>query len=76
MDIKQLTKIQIAFLKIVNYATWVEAEQEFPEFTEADMLEPFKKLNFSSATVPAVFMKYCRLAMKSKSGSNEAIQQG
>lgn len=65
-DIKQLCKIQVAFLKVVNCTSWAEAEEQFPEFTKTDMLEPFKRLNFSGSTLPDSFMKYCQSAIKSK----------
>ena len=45
--IKQLGKIQAAFIKATNCETWDEAQDKFSYFATSEKLEPFKKLNFA-----------------------------
>lgn len=63
-SIKQLSKIQSAFIKATNCSSWSEAEEKYPEFIVPEKLEVFKKLNFSRPTMPVEFMRYCQKAMK------------
>ena len=63
--IKQLSKIQVGFMKATNCQSWEEALDNYPAFTTPEKLEPFKKLNFSGNTLPDSFMVFCRVAMSS-----------
>ena len=65
-DIKQLNRIQLSFTKITNCKNWSEAQEKFPQFTTAGMLEPFKKLSFTETTVPEQFMRFCKEALTTK----------
>ena len=58
-SLKQLQKVQLAFLKGTNCNSWEEAVIKYPTFTTAEQLEPFKKLNFS-AKLPEQFLKFCQ----------------
>ena len=60
--VKQLCKIQAAFMKATHCETWDDACKKYPNFTTIDKLEPFKKLNFSVPTIPEEFMKFCQVA--------------
>lgn len=71
-DMKQMQRIQHSFMKIVNSEAWSEAEEKFPQFTTAEKLEPFKKLNFTTSTVPEQFMRFCKSALKSGEHSQSA----
>ena len=64
-DMKQLQRIQQSFMKITNCESWSAAQERFPRFTTAGKLEPFKKLNFTSSTVPEQFMRFCTEVLKS-----------
>lgn len=50
--IKQMQKVQVAFIRGTNCKNWDEPCERFPLFTTAEQLEPFKKLNFSGKTLP------------------------
>ena len=63
-SIKQLGKIQSAFMKATNCSSWSEAQEKYPEFVVPNKLEVFKKLNFNRPTMPTEFMRYCQKAMK------------
>ena len=63
-SIKQLGRIQSAFMKGSNCSSWGEAEEKYPEFIVPEKLEVFKKLNFNKPTLPTEFMRYCQRAMK------------
>lgn len=71
--IKQLNKVQSRFVKATNCATWEEAVSKYPLFTTPEKLEPFKKLNFSGATVPDRFMRFCQLAYKKSSPESGGV---
>ena len=71
-DMKQLQKIQQSFMKITNCETWPAAQGRFPQFTTAGKLEPFKKLNFTTSTVPEQFMRFCQEALTSGESSEPA----
>ena len=64
LSIKQLGKVQTAFMKATNSGSWSEVESKYPEFVMPEKLEVFKKLNFNKPTIPTEFMKYCQQAMK------------
>lgn len=63
-SVKQLGKVQAAFIKATNCSNWNEVEQKFQDYVLPEKLEVFKKLNFNKPTIPAEFMKYCQRAMK------------
>lgn len=71
--IKQLNKVQSGFVKATNCATWEEAVNKYPLFTTPEKLEPFKKLNFSGATLPDRFMRFCQLACKKSSPESGGV---
>ena len=71
--VKQLCKIQAAFVKATHCETWDEACKKFPNFTTSDKLEPFKKLNFSLPTIPEEFMKFCQAAQKYVPGHEKDV---
>lgn len=58
-SIKQLQKVQSAFLKGTNCNSWDEAVTTYPIFTTSQQLEPFKKFNFSGK-LPEQFLKFCQ----------------
>lgn len=60
--IKQMQKVQVAFIRGTNCKNWDEPCERFPLFTTAEQLEPFKKLDFSGKTLPPTFMKFCQRA--------------
>lgn len=64
ISIKQLGKVQLAFMKATNCSEWCEAEDRYPEFVQPEKLEVYKKLNFNKPTIPPEFMRYCQRAMK------------
>lgn len=73
--IKQLSKMQAAFVKATNSRTWEEACEKYPKFTSTDKFEPYKKLNFSNPTIPEEFMKFCQIAIKCTSNNiNETAE--
>ena len=41
--IKQLHKVQVAFVKGTNSTSWEAAQKQFPQYTTASQLEPFTK---------------------------------
>lgn len=59
-SIKQLAKIQSAYITPANCSSWSEAEEKYPEFVVAEKLEVFKKLNCNKPTIPAEFTHYCQ----------------
>jgi hypothetical protein len=59
---KQVQKVQVAFIRGTNCKNWDDACERFPLFATAEQLEPFKKLNFSGKTLPPTFMKFCQRA--------------
>lgn len=62
---KQVQKVQAAFIRGTNCKNWTDACDKFPLFTTAEQLEPFKKLDFSGKTLPPTFMKFCQHATTS-----------
>ena len=65
-SIKGLQKVQTAFLKCTNMATWEEARAKFPKYACSEMLEPFLRMKFgSNGGVPAEFMSFCQRAIRS-----------
>ena len=58
-SIKQLHKVQVAFLKGTNSISWEATTQKFPKYATAAQLEPFKKLNFSG---PGLWNSSCGFA--------------
>ena len=70
-SIKQLQKVQSAFLKGTNSTSWEEAQEHFPEYTTASQLEPFRKLTFSGPTLPDQFMHFCQRAVARRDESGE-----
>ena len=58
-SLKELQRVQSAFLKGTNCSSWDEALAEYPTFTTAEQLEPFKKLNFTGK-LPEQFLKFCQ----------------
>ena len=60
--VKQLCKIQAAFMKATHCETWDDPCKKYPNFTTTVKLESFKKLNFSVPTIPEEFMKFCQVA--------------
>ena len=62
ISIKQLNKVQSAFIKGTNSSSWAEAQEKYPNFATAEQLEPFKKLNFSTK-LPEQFLKFCQRVM-------------
>jgi len=63
VSIKQLHKVQSAFIKGTNSSSWAEAQEKYPKFATAEQLEPFKKLNFSTK-LPEQFLKFCQRIMR------------
>lgn len=79
-DIKTLQKVQSAFVKATSCGNWDSAVEKYPNFTTADMLEPFKTLDFSDANkIPKMFFSFCRHVMNSVNDnehvSGETIDQ-
>lgn len=74
ISVKQLAKIQGVFSKATNSICWEEACKNFPDFTSAEKLEPFKKLNFNKPIIPEEFMKYCQLAMAKHKSGDDALK--
>ncbi len=62
-SIKQIQKVQSAFIKGTNSSSWEEAKQKYPKFVSPEQLEPFKKLNFSSK-LPEQFLRFCQRVMQ------------
>lgn len=75
VSVKQLGKVQAAFIKATNCASWSEVEERFPEYVQPEKLEVFKKLNFNKPTIPAEFMKYCQRAMKQLTQSTTSANE-
>ena len=48
VSIKQIQKVQAAFIKGTYSESWTEAQEKFPKFATAEQLEPFKRLNFTN----------------------------
>ena len=63
--IKQIQRVQVAFIRGTNCENWTIACEKFPLFTTAEQLEPFKKLDFAGKTLPPTFMKFCQRAATS-----------
>ena len=57
-SIKQLQKVQSAFIKGTNCTSWDDAKEKHPLFTTAEQLEPFKNMHFSSNKLPDSFLKF------------------
>ena len=70
-SIKQLHKIQKAFVKGTNSSSWEDAQQKWPSHCTASQLEPFKKLNFSGSVLPESFLRFCQRAVSSGISHNE-----
>lgn len=70
-SVKQLAKIQVGFMKATNCNSWEEAQEQFPEFTTSEKLEPFKRLSFTGSTLPEQFMTFCRAAMNYHKGAKD-----
>ena len=62
VSIKQLHKVQSAFIKGTNSSSWAEAQEKYPKFATAEQLQPFKKFNFSTK-LPEQFLKFCQRIM-------------
>lgn len=62
-SLKQLQKVQSAFIKGTNSSSWAEAQKNYPKFATAEQLEPFKKLNFT-IKLPEQFLKFCQRVMQ------------
>ena len=62
ISIKQLHKVQSAFIKGTNSSSWAEAQEKYPKFATAEQLQPFKKFNFSTK-LPEQFLKFCQRIM-------------
>ena len=43
ISVKQLGKVQMAFMKATNSSTWNEVEEKYPKFISSEKLEVFKK---------------------------------
>ena len=63
-SIKQLQKVQAAFMKGTNTSTWEECQQKYPSYATAEQLEPFKKLDFKPNKLPEQFLKFCQRALR------------
>ena len=59
-SIKQLHKVQKAFVRGTNSSSWEEAKQKWPSYCTASQLEPFKKLNFLGSVLPEPFLHFCQ----------------
>lgn len=70
-SIKQLHKVQKAFVKGTNSSSWEDAQQKWPNYCTANQLEPFKKLNFSGSVLPESFLHFCQRAVSSGVKDNE-----
>ena len=70
IEIKQLNKIRACFVKGTNSESWKEALQQYPSFTSSEQLLSFKRLSFNSPKLPDEFMKFCRMAVNSKTRDN------
>ena len=66
-SIKQLHKVQKAFVKGTNSSSWEDAMQKWPNYCTASQLEPFKKLNFSGSVLPEPFLHFCQRVVSSNS---------
>lgn len=72
--LKQLQKVQLAFVRGTNSKNWDDACEHFPTFTTAEQLEPFKKLDFNGGkTFPPTFMKFCQRAITAASSAEESL---
>ena len=66
-SIKQLHKVQKAFVKGTNSSSWEDARQKWPSYCTASQLEPFKKHNFSGSVLPEPFLHFCQRVVSSNS---------
>ena len=64
-SIKQLSKVQAAFIRGTNSSNWENAQNKYPAFTTASMLEPLSKLKFTDLTLPDAFLRFCQRAVNS-----------
>jgi hypothetical protein len=65
VSIKNLVKVQAAFVRGTNCVDWDDVCEKYPQFTTAEKLEPYKKLDFSGRTLPSVFLHFCQRALAS-----------
>ena len=72
-SIKQLQKVQVAFVKGTNSISWEAAQMQFPQYTTASQLEPFRKLNFSGPGLPEQFLRFCQRAVATTQREEEGI---
>ena len=63
-SVKQLQKVQSAFIKGTNCTSWDDAKEKYPMFTTAEQLEPFKHMSFPSSKLPDSFLKFCHRAIQ------------
>jgi len=69
-SLKQLQKVQSAFIKGTNSSSWAEAQENYPKFATAEQLEPFKKLNFT-IKLPEQFLKFFQRVMQAGCDSTQ-----
>jgi hypothetical protein len=66
--LKQMHRLQKAFLKLTNLSSWKEAEQQFPQWTSDEILRPFYPL-FSTAKAAVIhpsFINFVQSLMQAK----------
>ena len=63
-NIKQMDCLKKAFLKLVNFDTWEEAEEKLPIFATQEQLQKFSKLDLKRG-IPQSFTEYCSRAKQS-----------
>lgn len=66
ISIKQLHRVQSAFVKGTNCDDWEEAQHRFPAHTTAQQLEPFKNLSFTGKTLPEPLLRFCQQALSAE----------
>ena len=70
-SIKQLHKVQKAFVKGTNSSSWEDTRQKWSNYCTASQLEPYKKLNFSGSVLPEPFLHFCQRVVSSNSETRD-----
>lgn len=72
-SLKQLQKVQTAFMKGTNCNTWEECQEKYSSYATAEQLEPFKKLDFSKTSkLPEQFLKFCQRIMENENDAESS----
>ena len=69
-EIKQMSALRAAFVRLVNVESWEEAQEKFPLFATTEELRKFRKIDLNKC-VPQSFADFCTRAKLSTGQSQD-----